>query len=73
MLRRTTRRDRLIGLFVLGAVLFDPPILNLVVGTLFDWPALLIYLFGAWALLIAGIAFVVERGGGSDDPNGPPR
>ena len=29
MLRRTARRDRLIGLFILGAVLFNPPILNL--------------------------------------------
>jgi hypothetical protein len=74
MLRRTARRDRLIGLFVLGVVLFNPPILNLFGGTIFGWPALFVYLFAAWALLIAGIAFVNERGSGSpDDRDTPPR
>jgi len=61
MLRRTTRRDRMIGLFVLGAILFNPPILNLFSGTIFGWPALYVYLFIAWGLIIAGVAFVVER------------
>ena len=60
-LRRTARRDRLIGLFVLGVVLFNPPILNLFGGTIFGWPALFVYLFAAWAVVIAGVAFVVER------------
>jgi hypothetical protein len=68
MLRRTVRRDRMIGLFVLGAVLFNPPILNLFGGTFFGWPALYVYLFTAWALVIAGIAIAVERGAGSADP-----
>ena len=72
MLRRTARRDRLIGLFILGAVLFNPPILNLFGGTFFGWPALYLYLFAAWAIVIAGVAFVVERGAPpSDDPDGP--
>ena len=35
MLRRTARRDRFIGLFVIGAILFNPPILNLFGGTVF--------------------------------------
>jgi hypothetical protein len=61
MLRRTARRDRLIGLFVLGAILFNPPILNLFGGTIFGWPALYVYLFIAWGLIIAGVSFVVER------------
>jgi len=74
MLRRTARRDRLIGLFVLGLVLFNPPILNLVGGTIFGWPALFVYLFAAWALLIVGIAFVAERNSGpADDSKAPPR
>jgi hypothetical protein len=74
MLRRTARRDRLIGLFVLGVVLFNPPILNLFGGTIFGWPALFVYLFAAWALLIAGIAFVAERSAGpADDRKAPPR
>ena len=74
MLRRTARRDRLIGLFVLGVVLFNPPILNLFGGTIFGWPALFVYLFAAWALLIAGIAVVAERGSTpADDRKAPPR
>jgi hypothetical protein len=73
MLRRTARRDRLIGLFALGAVLFNPPILNLFSGTVFGWPALYIYLFVAWAVVIAGVAVVVERGSGpaGKDGGGP--
>ncbi|MHA6642684.1 hypothetical protein [Mesorhizobium sp. A623] len=65
MLRRTAKRDRLVGLFIVAFVLFNPPILNLVGGTLFGWPALYLYLFGVWAALIALTALVVERGGGS--------
>jgi len=61
MLRRAARRDRLIGLFILAAILFNPPILNLFGGTIYGWPALFIYLFVAWALIIAGVALVVER------------
>lgn len=68
MLRRTVRRDRMIGLFVLGAVLFNPPILNLFGGTFFGWPTLYVYLFTAWALVIAGIAIAVERSAGPTDP-----
>ncbi len=67
MLRRTARRDRLIGLFIAGVVLLDPPILNLVGGTIFGWPALYVYLFAAWGLLIAGVAWVMQRGGGAPD------
>jgi len=70
MLRRTVRRDRMIGLFVLGVVLFNPPVLNLFGGTLFGWPALYVYLFGAWALIIIGIAFVSERSAGPTDTSG---
>ncbi|MGB3899239.1 MAG: hypothetical protein WA973_11855 [Mesorhizobium sp.] len=62
MLRRTAKRDRLVGLFIAGAVLLNPPILNLVGGTLFGWPALYLYLFSVWAALIAATALIVERG-----------
>ncbi len=71
MLRRAARRDRLVGLFILGVVLFNPPVLNLFGGTVFGWPALFVYLFVAWAVIIAGVAFVVERGGAGDDAGGP--
>jgi hypothetical protein len=73
MLRRTARRDRLIGLFIAGVVLLDPPILNLVGGTIFGWPALYVYLFAAWGMLIAGVAWVMQRGAGaSDERKAPP-
>ena len=60
MLRRTARRDRLVGLFVAGALLLNPPILNLFGGTVFGWPVLYLYLFAVWALFIAAIAFIVQ-------------
>jgi hypothetical protein len=74
MLRRVVRRDRMVGLFVVGVVLFNPPILNLVGGSLFGWPGLFAYLFAAWAIVIAGIAFVVERSAGPPErPSEPPQ
>ncbi len=73
MLRRTVRRDRMIGLFVLGVVLFTPPVLNLFGGTFFGWPTLFVYLFGAWALIIVGMAVAIERGSGSPDQDKPGR
>lgn len=60
MLRRTVRRDRMVGLFVAGVLLFNPPIVNLVGGTVFGWPALYLYLFGIWIALIAVAAFILE-------------
>ncbi len=66
MLRRTARRDRLVGLFLLGLVLFNPPLLNLFSGTVYGWPVLYLYLFGAWAVMIGLLAYVAERGAGSE-------
>lgn len=67
MLRRTARRDRMVGLFAAGAVLLNPPILNLVSGTLFGWPALFLYFFVVWGALIAAVALVAEGRGGQVD------
>ena len=55
--------QRLIALFIFGCLLFNFPILALfnVPGTLFGVPVLYAYLFIAWALLIALMAWVVER------------
>lgn len=63
MFRQRIKRDRLVGLFIAAFVLLDPPVLNLVGGTLFGWPALYLYLFGVWAALIVATALIVERGG----------
>ena len=62
MPREARRRDRLVGLFALGLVLFNPPLLQLFAGaTLAGWPLLFVYLFCAWAALTAMVALTVER------------
>jgi len=55
--------QRLIALCMLGCVLFNFPILALfnVPGTLFGVPILYAYIFLAWALLIALMAWVAEK------------
>jgi hypothetical protein len=56
-------RELLVALFLLGALLFAPPLLLLfnqptrILGV----PILYLYLFAVWAVLIALVAFVVER------------
>ena len=57
------RRDRLIGLFLLALVLLDPPLLMLFGGgdTLFGLPLLYVYIFFAWLLIIAAVAWIAER------------
>lgn len=56
------QRDRLIGLFVLGVIAFNPPLLTLFDDTtLFGWPLLYVYLFVVWAGLIGAVALVIER------------
>ena len=57
------KRQQLVGLFLLGCLLFNYPLI-----TLFDRPVLLLgvpllyaYLFGAWALVIALVAVIAER------------
>ncbi|HEY1721264.1 MAG TPA: hypothetical protein VGG27_08455 [Magnetospirillaceae bacterium] len=56
------KRDQLIGVFALGCLLLNPPLLDLFSGrTVLGWPLLYVYLFGAWALIIAVLAIVIER------------
>ena len=57
------RGPRMIALCMLGCVLFNFPILALfnVPGTLLGIPVLYAYIFIAWALLIALMAWVVEQ------------
>lgn len=62
MPQEARRKDRLVGLFALGLVLFNPPVLQLFAGaTLFGWPLLFVYLFCAWVALTAMVALTVER------------
>jgi len=55
--------ERLIGLFLLGCLLFNFPLLALfnVRATISGVPLLYAYLFIAWALLIALAAAIMER------------
>jgi hypothetical protein len=65
MIHRIQQSQRLVALFLLGALLFGYPLLALfdVVGSVWGMPLLYVYLFGAWAVLIVLMAWVVERGG----------
>ena len=60
-----TRGARLVGLFMLGCLLFNYPLLALfnVQATLLGVPILYAYIFFAWALVIALVARVMERAG----------
>ena len=57
------RGQRMIALCMLGCVLFNFPILALfnVPATLLGVPVLYAYIFLAWALLIALMAWVAEK------------
>ena len=57
--------QRLIGLCLLGFVLFNYPILALfnLPASVFGIPVLYAWIFFAWAVLIAAMAWVVERRG----------
>ena len=58
------KAQRMVALCMLGVLLFNYPILALfnVPATVFGIPVLYAYIFAAWSLLIAGMAFVVETG-----------
>ena len=58
----TQRNDRLVALFLLGIVLFTPPLLRVFGGaaTLGGWPVLFIYVFLVWGVVVALIAIDVE-------------
>ncbi len=55
--------QRLVAVFLAGFVLFNYPVLALFdrAATLFGVPLVFVYLFVAWALVIAAMAWVVEH------------
>jgi hypothetical protein len=57
--------QRLVGLCLLGFVLFNYPILALfnLPAAVFGIPVLYAWIFFAWAVLIAAMAWVIERRG----------
>jgi hypothetical protein len=63
MQKASRRGSRLVGVFLLGCLLFNYPLLALfnVRATVFGVPLLYAYLFCAWALLIVLATFIMER------------
>jgi hypothetical protein len=55
--------QRLIALFLLGSALFNFPLLSIFnrAATLFGIPILYVYVFVSWALIIALVAWIIER------------
>jgi hypothetical protein len=60
-----TRGQRFVAVCLIGVLLFNYPMLALfnVSGTLFGVPVLYVYVFVAWAALIALMALVAEARG----------
>jgi hypothetical protein len=58
------KSQRLVALCILGVLLFNYPLLALfnVAATVFGIPVLYAYIFTAWSLLTAAMAYVVEAG-----------
>ena len=58
------KAQRLAALCLLGVLLFNYPLLALfnVAATAFGIPIVYVYIFAAWTLLVAGMAYVVETG-----------
>ena len=59
-----SKGQRVVALCMLGMLLFNYPILALfnVSGVLFGVPVLYVYMFVAWAALIALMAWMAESG-----------
>jgi hypothetical protein len=74
MLRPSRTRELLIALFLLGALLFAPPLLTIfnTATRILGIPALYFYLFVVWAALIALVALAVERRHADDDAEADP-
>jgi len=63
MPKSSRKGQQLVGLFLLGCLLFNYPLIALFNSSaaVFGVPLLYAYLFTAWALLIALVALIVER------------
>jgi len=57
-----TRTKRLIGLFLLGYLLLNHPLISLFNSPRLVWgiPLLYAYIFGAWALIIILVALIAR-------------
>ena len=75
MTRENAKGRRLVGVFLLGLVLLNYPILSLfnLQKLLFGVPLLYCYMFFVWAALIGLIVFITSFPGKSSVPNQPDR
>jgi len=66
MQRRILGRDRLVAAFLAGCVLFNYPLLAVFDrrSEVFDMPMIFAYIFFAWALVIALMAWASEARSG---------
>lgn len=65
-----TRSNRLIGLFLLGYLLFNHPLISLFNLPTRVWgiPLLYAYIFGVWALLIFLVAIIASNDSRQSQP-----
>jgi hypothetical protein len=63
VVRDNLKGQRLVALFLLGCLLLNYPLVSLFAGMaeVAGVPLLYVYVFFAWALLIAAMALVIER------------
>jgi hypothetical protein len=63
MFRSVIKNQRLVGVFLLGLLLFNYPLLALFnrAAEAFGIPMVYAYIFCAWALVIGLLALVIER------------
>lgn len=63
-MRKGLAGQRLVAVFLIGLLLFNFPLLSLFdrAESLFGLPLLHVYVFAAWAGLIAVVAWIAERG-----------
>ncbi|MDT3672189.1 MAG: hypothetical protein ROZ37_17855 [Aromatoleum sp.] len=63
-MRKGLAAQRLVAVFLTGALLFNYPVLSLFdrAERWFGMPMLWLFLFGTWAALLAVVAWIVERG-----------
>ena len=72
MSRPGLTQERLIALFLLGVLLFTPPLLGVFNSSarVLGIPTLYLYLYVAWTLLIVLMALVIESSDADDDAVG---
>ncbi len=67
--------EKVLALFAVAVLLFNPPLLSLfsVNASLFGFPALYLYVFASWGAVIALVVYMVNRRKGTTRRDGAPR